>query len=62
MFETRKMKKTTVCRTCWRSRLVWSNGRIRTIEAPVVPMRLASTDPDGEERGIHRREWRTRSP
>ena len=45
MFETRKMKKTTVCRTCSRSRLVWSKGRIRTIEAPVVPIRLAANAP-----------------
>ena len=45
MFETRKMKKTTVCRTCSRSRFVWSRGRIRTIDAPVVPIRLASTAP-----------------
>src|SRR5439155_1601842 len=45
MLDTRKMKNTIVWRTCVRSRLVCSNGRIRSIEAPVVPMNEASTDP-----------------
>ena len=40
-----KMKKTTVCWTCFRSRLVSSSGRINSIAAPVVPMKLASTAP-----------------
>ncbi len=45
MFETRKMKKTTVWATCLRSRFVWSSGRMRSIEAPVVPMNDASSAP-----------------
>jgi hypothetical protein len=35
--DTRKMKKTTVCTVCRRSRLVWSRARISSIDAPVVP-------------------------
>ncbi len=35
------MKKTTVCVTRVRSRLVWSTGRIRSIDAPVVPRKEA---------------------
>ena len=45
MFETRKMKKMTVCLTRVRSRLVWRSARIRSIEAPVVPMHDASREP-----------------
>ena len=39
------MKKTTVWVTRVRSRLVWSSGRIRSIEAPVVPRNDARRDP-----------------
>ena len=39
------MKKTTVCVTRVRSRFVWSSGRIRSIEAPVVPRKEARTLP-----------------
>ena len=35
----------TVCLTRFRSRLVWSKGRISTIEAPVVPMTEARIEP-----------------
>ena len=49
MFETRKMKKTTVCVTRVRSRLVCSSGRISSIEAPVVPTNEASRAPSAEE-------------
>ena len=45
MFDTRKMKKTTVCFVRVRSRLVWSSGRMRSIDAPVVPRTEASTEP-----------------
>ncbi len=45
MFETRKMKKTTVCRTRVRSRFVWRSARIRSMDAPVVPMIDASAVP-----------------
>jgi hypothetical protein len=45
MFDTRKMKKITVCLTRVRSRLVCRSGRISSIEAPVVPMIEASTAP-----------------
>ena len=49
---TRKMKKTTVWATCLRSRFVWSSGRMRSIDAPVVPMNDASSAPAAEERGV----------
>src|SRR2546427_752367 len=45
MFETRKMKKMTVCLTRVRSRLVWRSARIRSIDAPVAPMHDASREP-----------------
>jgi hypothetical protein len=45
MFETTKMKKTTVCATWRRSSLVASRGRMRRTEAPVVPTRDARTAP-----------------
>ena len=45
MFETRKMKNTTVWATRLRSRLVWSSGRISSTEAPVVPTNEASSAP-----------------
>ena len=50
-----KMKITTVWATCLRSRLVSSSGRMSSIAAPVVPMKLASTAPIAHERGI--RQW-----
>jgi hypothetical protein len=40
-----KMKKITVCRTCRRSLLVARSGRISSMAAPVVPIRLAGTPP-----------------
>ena len=49
MLLTAKMKKTTVCRACVRSELALSSGRMSTMEAPMVPMKLASTAPDGQE-------------
>ena len=45
MFETRKMKNTTVCATRLRSLFVCSSGRIRSIDAPVVPTKDASSAP-----------------
>ncbi len=44
-FETRKMKKTKTCALCLRLSLARSIGRIITIDAPVVPMKLASSAP-----------------
>jgi len=43
--QTTKMKNTTVCATCRRSLLVSRSGRIRSMAAPVVPMKLASRPP-----------------
>jgi len=40
-----KMKNTTVCATWRRSSLVESSGRMRRMEAPVVPMSEARTAP-----------------
>ena len=45
MLLTAKMKKITVCFTYLRSELARSTGRMSTIEAPMVPMKLASTAP-----------------
>ena len=45
MFATRKMKKITVWVMCVRWRLVWRTGRIRSIDAPVVPRNEARTVP-----------------
>ena len=39
------MKNTTVCTTWRRSWFVESSGRMRSTDAPVVPMSEASTDP-----------------
>lgn len=39
------MKNTTTCTWCLRLSLARSSGRISSIEAPVVPMKLASTAP-----------------
>jgi hypothetical protein len=66
MLHTRKMKKRTVWRTWARSRLVCKTGRIRSIEAPVVPMKDASTDPSARNtvlvRGVATRSPRSRTP
>ncbi|KZR98473.1 Uncharacterized protein APZ42_006099, partial [Daphnia magna] len=43
--ETMKMKNTTTCATCLRLSLARMSGRMSNIEAPVVPMKLASTAP-----------------
>ena len=45
MFATRKMKKTKVWVLLRRKALARSTGRIITMAAPVVPIRLASTVP-----------------
>ena len=45
MLLTRKMKNTTVCTRYFRSRLVSSNGRMSSMLAPVVPMKLAMSVP-----------------
>ena len=44
-FDTMKMKNTTTCAWWRRLSLARISGRISSIEAPVVPMRLASTAP-----------------
>ncbi len=58
---TTKMKKTTVCLTCFRSRLVSSSGRINSIAAPVVPMKLAKTAPAARNAQLTKG-WAGRSP
>ena len=45
MLLTRKMKKTTVWTLCLRLALVCSRGLIRSMLAPVVPMKLAMAVP-----------------
>ena len=45
MFETRKMKNTTVCTVRVRTLLVRSSGRMNSIEAPVVPTIEAARAP-----------------
>ena len=45
MLLTAKMKKTAVCWACVRSELALSSGRMSTMEAPMVPMKLARTAP-----------------
>ena len=45
MFDTMKIKNTTVCTLCTRLSLARISGRINNIEAPVVPMTLASSPP-----------------
>ena len=61
-----KMKKTIVWRTRVRSRFVWRIGRIRSIEAPVVPMNEARIDPAARKavlvRGVAIRSPRSRIP
>ena len=44
-FATMKIAKTTVCALWRRSAFVFSSGRISSIAAPVVPMKLASSPP-----------------
>ena len=44
-FDTMKMKNTTMCATFLRWSLARIIGRIISIDAPVVPMKLASTAP-----------------
>ena len=39
------MKKTTVWVTCLRWEFVWSRGRMSSMLAPVVPMKLAMAAP-----------------
>jgi len=66
MFETRKMKKTTVWVTCRRSRLVWRSGRTRSMEAPVVPMKEARSAPTNRKavltRGVAARSPSRKTP
>ena len=45
MFETMKMKKTITCTRRLRLSLARISGRISSIEAPVVPITLASSAP-----------------
>ena len=60
------MKKTTVCRTRARSRLVCSKGRISSMDAPVVPTREASRVPVARNAvftsGVASRSPRRRTP
>ena len=66
MFDTRKMKKITVCVTRWRSRFVWSSGRISNKDAPVVPIHEASAAPSARKAvfvtGVASRSPRSRMP
>ncbi len=66
MFETRKMKKTTVWATCFRSRFVCRRGRMSSIEAPVVPTKEARTAPTPRNaafvRGVASRSPSSRMP
>ena len=55
------MKKMTVCLTCFRSRLVSNSGRINSIAAPVVPMKLARTAPAARNAQFTKG-WAGRSP
>jgi len=52
MLLTMKMKKITVCFTCLRSLLICSSGRMSTMEAPVVPMKLARRAPSSRMRAL----------
>jgi len=54
MLQTMKMRKMTVCLMCVRSALARSTGRMRSIAAPVVPMKLASTAPTARKRMLLR--------
>ena len=47
-----KMKKTTTWALRLRAALARSSGRMSSIEAPVVPMKLASTAPMAEQAGV----------
>ena len=55
MFETRKIKKTTTWVLKPRTLLARMSGRIRIIEAPVVPMRLAIAAPSARMAGVDER-------
>ena len=61
-----KMKNTTVCATFLRSWLVESSGRIKSTDAPVVPMREARTEPTARKavfvRGVASRSPVARMP
>ncbi len=50
-----KMKNTTTCTLCARLSLARISGRISSIEAPVVPIKLASTAPIARIAGVERR-------
>ena len=50
MLATRKMKKMKMCFLNFLSRLVFSRGRIRSMAAPVVPMKLARRAPNPDEK------------
>ncbi len=60
------MKNTTVCLRWVRSRLVWSSGRISSMEAPVVPTAEARTAPTARKveltSGVAMRSPRSRTP
>ena len=45
IFATKKIKKTRICFTYNRLRLILSNGLIKSMLAPVVPIKLASIAP-----------------
>ena len=55
MLPTRKMKKTTTCVRCRRASLARSSGRIISIDAPVVPITLASTGAYRQQCGVDER-------
>ena len=59
--QTMKMKKTTVWAMCRRWRLTSSSGWIRSMAAPVVPIRLARMAPTARKRALVRG-WAGRSP
>ena len=50
-FETMKIKNATWCAGA-RPRFIWSQGRMRSIEAPVVPSRLRCNGPEEQEKGV----------
>ena len=51
---TSRMKNTTACTLCRRVSLAVSSGRISSIDAPVVPMTLASARAQREQAGVDR--------
>ena len=64
--ETMKMKNTTMCAECLRLSLARISGRIISMEAPVVPITLASTAPSAKmpvlSKGLPCRLPRTKMP